>query len=77
MPAYALGGRPVIWYAAWKKHYSLYPIGSAIIQAHARDMAEYSSEKGTIRFPASEEIPYELVTTLANARVAQFRERGK
>ena len=77
MPAVAVGGKPVLWYAAWKKHYSLYPITESIAAAHAPEGTAYETEKGTIRFPASKPLPFDLVATLARARLAELREKGK
>jgi uncharacterized protein YdhG (YjbR/CyaY superfamily) len=76
MPALTLGGKSLVWFAAWKHHYSLYPISAAILEAHSVD-GEYETAKGTIRFPASKALPYDLVTRLVKARVAELRERGK
>lgn len=77
MPALAIDGKPFLWFAAWKNHFSLYPIGSAIIEAHSDQAKEYEAAKGTIRFPASEKLPLDLVTSLVKARAAEFRVRGK
>lgn len=77
MPAFTIDGRALLWFAAWKHHYSLYPIGSAILEAHAAEDAGYDAAKGTIRFPASKELPYDLVATLVAARRAELRARGK
>jgi uncharacterized protein YdhG (YjbR/CyaY superfamily) len=77
MPSLTLGGKALVWFAAWKNHYSLYPIGAAIAEVHAVDIEGFESARGTIRFPADKPLPYELVTTLVRARVAELRERGK
>jgi uncharacterized protein YdhG (YjbR/CyaY superfamily) len=77
MPAFTLDGRALLWVAAWRKHYSLYPIGPAILAAHAADVAGYETAKGTIRFPADAALPYDLVASLVRARVAELRENGR
>jgi uncharacterized protein YdhG (YjbR/CyaY superfamily) len=77
MPGFTLGGRALVWVAAWKRHYGLYPIGPAILAAHADDVAGYETAKGTIRFPAEVAPPYDLVASLVRARVAELRERGR
>jgi uncharacterized protein YdhG (YjbR/CyaY superfamily) len=77
MPLLRLGGKPLLWYAAWRRHYSLYPVGPAMLERLAIDPAEYETSKGTIRFPASRPLPHALVTRLAQARVAELREKGR
>ncbi len=72
MPGFTLGGRPLVWVAAWKRHYSLYPISAAQLAAEAAPGEVYEVEKGTVRFVASEAIPYALVTRLVRARVAEL-----
>ena len=68
MPGFRLAGRPLVWVAAWKRHYSLYPVGEAQVAALAAPEDVYEVEKGTLRFPADAAVPYGLVTRLVQAR---------
>lgn len=77
IPAFRLDGKPLVWYAAFKNHYSIYPIGAAITRSLAKDVEGYETSKGTIRFPLAEKVPVALVKKLVRARVAESRQRGK
>src|SRR5689334_6796235 len=53
IPTFKLEGRPVIYFAGWKQHHSLYPASAALVEAFANELAPYEISKGTIRFPLS------------------------
>jgi uncharacterized protein YdhG (YjbR/CyaY superfamily) len=75
MPMFRLNGRPLIWYAAFRHHIGVYPIGAAIRRAHAAALKKYDVSTGTVRFPLTAPPPAALVGRLVKARAAEQRAR--
>jgi uncharacterized protein YdhG (YjbR/CyaY superfamily) len=73
IPGLRLDGKALVFYAGWKAHVSLYPIGASIVKAHAKALAGCSFSKGTVRFPLASPPSATLVRTLVKARIAQLR----
>ena len=74
MPTYKVGGRPLVYIAAAKKHCSLHAITRPVMAAHRAALKGYeTSEGGTVRFPLGKPVPAELVTKLVQARLAEMQ----
>ena len=71
IPAFAQDGI-LVYFAAFKKHIGFYPPikGDAKLEKAA---APYAGEKGNLRFPFDESIPYGLIKRLTQLRARQDR----
>ncbi|MBL8960580.1 MAG: DUF1801 domain-containing protein [Gemmatimonadetes bacterium] len=80
IPGVRLLGRPLVYYAAFKEHVSMYPISRAFEKAHAEALRPYgTSGRGTLRFPLDAPIPRRLVALVVRDRLkaARATERAK
>jgi uncharacterized protein YdhG (YjbR/CyaY superfamily) len=69
IPSFKLDGRVVIYFAAWKQHFSIYPSSTRLVAAFP-ELSRYELSKGTIRMPLEGPVPLRLIT-----RIARFRAR--
>ncbi|WP_100003814.1 iron chaperone [Phyllobacterium zundukense] len=75
IPAYKLRGAAILYFAGWKKHYSLYPANEQLVAFFKNDLAPYEvNNKGTIRFPLSRPIPLKLIERIAKFRAKEVAE---
>ena len=76
MPAFKDDGRILVYYAAFKDHYSLFPMSGKVIEALGEELKPYASGKGTIRFQPDELLPVALVKKVVKVRLEELAARG-
>jgi uncharacterized protein YdhG (YjbR/CyaY superfamily) len=78
LPAYRLADGPgLLYFAAWKQHYSLYPASDELVAAFRGALTPYRVSKGTLRFPLSEPVPVELIERVAKFQAREATRRAK
>jgi uncharacterized protein YdhG (YjbR/CyaY superfamily) len=75
MPAYKLNGRPLVYFAGFSSHIGFYatPTGHS---EFASELAGYKHGKGSVQFPLSQPIPYDLIGRIVAFRVKENCESG-
>jgi uncharacterized protein YdhG (YjbR/CyaY superfamily) len=72
MPTFALK-RDLVHFGAFKNHIGLFP---PIKDPDLKDQTlDYRGEKGNLRFPLDQPIPYALIGKIVKARVSEVREK--
>jgi uncharacterized protein YdhG (YjbR/CyaY superfamily) len=74
IPTFALKG-DLIYFAAFKKHIGLYPPVKGDEKLKA-EVSPYKGEKGNLKFPLDEPIPYTLISRIVKFRVKEQLEKA-
>jgi len=69
MPAFKLGGI-LVYFAAFTDHISFFPTSSGV-KKFQKELKEFETSKGTIKFPFDKPIPYELISNITIFRVQE------
>jgi uncharacterized protein YdhG (YjbR/CyaY superfamily) len=73
MPMFKFNGM-LVGYAAFKKHCSLFPTGSGVLDRFEKELTGYRTSKGTIQFPPDQGFPDALLKKIVKARVRENKE---
>lgn len=76
MPAFMYNG-PLIYFAAFAKHCSIFPASLAVIAAFKDDLKGFHTSKGTIQFAPNKPFPAPLLKRILKARLAELERKKK
>jgi uncharacterized protein YdhG (YjbR/CyaY superfamily) len=68
--------RMLVAYAAFRDHYSFFPLSSRLLDRYRREAARYQTSKGTLRFAFDEPLPESLIRKIVSARIRELRNKG-
>jgi len=68
MPGFKLHGKPMLYFAAFKEHYSLFAASGTFFAALEDELKGYELLKGTVHFPLTEPVPVKLISRIAKLR---------
>ena len=77
MPGYKLHGKPMLYFAGFKEHYSLFAASGTFFAALGDELRGYERRKGTVRFPLTEPVPVKLISRIAKLRAAGIAATAK
>jgi uncharacterized protein YdhG (YjbR/CyaY superfamily) len=77
LPAFRLDQKPLVAFGATTKHCALYLMSGSIVERHRKELKDYDTSKGTIRFQPDKPLPPALVRKLVKARIADNRQPSK
>ena len=77
MPGYKLHGKPLLYFAGFQKHYSLFAASGTFFAALEEELQGYELRKGTVHFPITKPVPVKLIGRIAKLRAAGIATPAK
>jgi uncharacterized protein YdhG (YjbR/CyaY superfamily) len=77
MPGYKLNGKPMLYFAGFKEHYSLFAASGSFFADLKEELKGYELRKGTIHFSLTKPVPVKLITRIAKLRAAGISAAAK
>nr|WP_315263210.1 DUF1801 domain-containing protein [uncultured Flavobacterium sp.] len=74
MPAYKTNGKPLVYFAGYKKHIGFYATSTGHTE-FANELSNYKQGKGSVQFPIHHTIPYWLIEQIVVFRVKENEVR--
>src|SRR5215510_6800686 len=70
MPGYKLHGKPLLYFAGFKEHYSLFAASGTFFATLGDELSGYELRKGTVHFSLAKPVPVKLIQRIAKLRAA-------
>ena len=77
IPTFKYRGKPLLYFASFKQHCSLYPITEGMLEACGEEIRRRRTGPGTIRFTIDDPLPARVVTKLTKARLKEIDQAAK
>jgi uncharacterized protein YdhG (YjbR/CyaY superfamily) len=77
MPGYKLHGKPMLYFAGFKEHYSPFAASGTFFAALEDELRGYELRKGTVQFPLTKPVPVKLIDRIAKLRAAGIAATAK
>jgi len=74
--AFRVNGKNFVSIAGWKEHISIYPIPAGS-ESFNKQIAKYTSGRGTLKFPLDKPLPLKLIETAIKYKLADHLKNTK
>jgi uncharacterized protein YdhG (YjbR/CyaY superfamily) len=71
LAGFRLNGRPLVAFGASANHCAFYPMSSTMVEAFPKQLKDFETSKGTIRFSPDKPLPAVLVKKLVEVRMTE------
>ena len=68
MPAFKLGKRVLVYYAAFKDHLSLFPASGSVMDKLGEELQGYFTGRGTLQFTPEKPLPDDVIRQIVAIR---------
>lgn len=75
IPTFKLNGKYVVYFAAYKKHISLYPISQEIVSSLGNNSSFKLTGKGTLQFPLNKPLPIPVIRIIIKGLLGEYLMR--
>jgi uncharacterized protein YdhG (YjbR/CyaY superfamily) len=76
IPTFKLKKKNLVHFAGLKNHIGFYPTPSGI-EAFKEKLSNYEFSKGSVQFPLTKPIPYDLIKEIVEFRIKEVNNTGK